>query len=283
MNSARAGASDWQAKGYMKEISGIIENITLGASSAHAYIVEGRNAQQRTEFITRLAMGLECTDPDPGSRPCGRCPACRQAAAGSSLDIVRMQMSGKSAYKTDDANAFAERLDMGAYGRFLIGIIDDADRLSEIVQNKLLKTLEEPRGGVLLFLGSANPDHLLDTVRSRCGSIRMAEYTGGTDEEESGSDAVLKAAEMLAGGCAFHEFREAVDKSVKTREDALALTDAAEDMLRERMLAGDNAENMAAGLEICEKARADIGREMDKNKALKRLFLELSGLQDRRI
>lgn len=261
----------------MKDISGIIENITRGASSAHAYIVEGRSGKARDSFIRELSMGLECLAPDVSARPCRNCPACRQAAAGSSLDIVRMQMSGKTAYKTEDANAFAERLDMGAYGRFLIGIIDDADRLSETVQNKLLKTLEEPRGSVLLFLGSSNPDHLLDTVRSRCSSIRLSEYTDAGEEEESGTEAVRKAAQMLADGCVFHEFREACEKSVKTREDALALTDMAEDILRGRMLAGEDPSRMAAGLELCETARADIERDMDRNKALKRLCLELSG------
>lgn len=261
----------------MKDIHGIIDNITRGSSSAHAYIVEGKPGEARTGFITALAMGLECLDPDIPSRPCGRCSACRQVAAGSSLDIVRMQMSGKTSYKTEDANSFIERLDMGAYGRFLIGIIDDADRLSETVQNKLLKTLEEPRGGVLLFLGSANPDHLLDTVRSRCGSIRTAEYLTEDGGAEDGAEALGNAARMLADGCVFHEFREALEKSVKTREDALALADMTEDILRGRMLEGEDPAAMAAKLELCEKARADIGRDMDRNKALKRLCLELSG------
>ena len=277
MSFAAAEAYDGLPVVLMKDINGIIENITSGESSAHAYIVEGRSGSARSEFITRLAMGLECLDPDVKARPCGRCSACRQAAAGSSLDIVRMQMSGKTAYKTEDAGAFAGRLDMGAYGRFLIGIIDDADRLSETVQNKLLKTLEEPRDGVLLFLGSANPDHLLDTVRSRCSSIRLADHNNADGTEEAGNEAIEKAAGMLADGCVFHEFREALDKAVKTRDDALALTDMAEDILRERMLDGNDPAGMAAKLEICEKARADIERDMDKNKALKRLCLELSG------
>jgi len=261
----------------MKEISGITYKITNGASSAHAYIVEGRPGRARDSFITSLAMGLECLDPDAGLRPCGRCSSCRQISAGSSLDVVHMQMSGKTAYKTEDAGAFAERLDMGAYGRFLIGIIDDADRLSEIVQNKLLKTLEEPRGGVLLFLGSANPDHLIDTVRSRCSVIRMAEYCDEEDDENGEAGALAKAAGMLADGCAFHEFRASLEKSVKTREDALALADLTEDILRERMLTGSEPADMAVKIEICERARADIERDMDRNKALKRLCLELSG------
>lgn len=265
----------------MRDIKDLIANITGGASSAHAYIVEGRAGSARSGFIDELAMGLECTGAEAKNRPCGRCSACRQVAAGTSLDVIRMQMSGRTGYRTEDANAFAERLDMGAYGRFLIGIIDYADSLSEIVQNKLLKTLEEPRGNVILILGTSNRDHLLSTVRSRCSVIRLCDYVE-LPEDEASDDAELRAAaELLADGkTEFFRFREALDKCMKERPDALLLIDMAEDVLRERMLAGRRQEDppavCAAKLELAEKARADIGSGMDKNRALKRLFLEIS-------
>ena len=193
------------------------------------------------------------------------------------MDVVRMQMSGKNGYKTEDANAFSGRLDMGAYGRFLIGIIDDADSLSETVQNKLLKTLEEPRPDVILLLGTSNPDHLLSTVRSRCSTIRIGD---GSDEDEipaGKSEELRAAAELLSGKGAFCEFRDAMDKAVRTRADAIDLIDKAEDIFRERMMSGDMPAAMAERLELCEKTRADIERDMDRNKALKRLRLELTG------
>lgn len=280
-----------------RTVSDIIRNISGGATSAHAYIVEGRPGVGRDTFISELAMGLECLDPDVGARPCGHCSACRQVAAGTSLDIVRMQMSGKTGYKTEDANAFAERLDMGAYGRFLIGIIDDADSLSETVQNKLLKTLEEPRGNVILLLGTGNRDHLLSTVRSRCSMVTVPGDDGASEDESAKTEALKAAAEMLlsggyagggygsragrsddiaAGGAAFCEFRDAVEKSVKARADALSLISLAEDIARERMLSADDAAAMADTLELCERARADIEQGMDRSRALKRLFLELT-------
>ena len=259
-------------------LNAIIKSIAGGSSSAHAYIVEGRSGSGRDDFIKKLSMGLECRCVDISSRPCGVCDACRQVAAGSSMDIVRMQMSGKTAYKTEDANAFSSRLDMGAYGRYLIGIIDDADSLSETVQNKLLKTLEEPRPDVILLLGTSNPDHLLGTVRSRCSTIRLGTEQDGPDEaEDEKTDALKAAAELLGGEGAFCEFREAVEKCVKTRSDALMLIDLAEEGFRERMMSGDMPAAMADRLELCEKARADIARDMDRNKALKRLRLEHTG------
>lgn len=259
-------------------LNAIIKSIAGGDSSAHAYIVEGKAGKGREDFIRDLSMGLECRCADVSSRPCGNCDACRQVAAGSSMDIVRMQMSGKNGYKTEDANAFSSRLDMGAYGRYLIGIIDDADSLSETVQNKLLKTLEEPRPDVILLLGTSNPDHLLSTVRSRCSTIRLQASQEAPDEDESGkTEALRTAAAMLCGEGAFCEFREAVEKCVKTRGDALMLIDEAEEEFRTRMKSGDMPAAMADRLELCEKARVDIERDMDRNKALKRLRLELTG------
>ena len=259
-------------------LNAIIKSIAGGMSSAHAYIVEGKAGSAREDFMKRLSMGLECRNADVSSRPCGICDACRQVAAGSSMDIVHMQMSGKNGYKTEDANAFCSRLDMGAYGRYLIGIIDDADSLSETVQNKLLKTLEEPRPDVILLLGTSNPDHLLSTVRSRCSTIRLQSGPDAPDEAESEkAEAVKAAAALLSGEGAFCEFRDAIEKCVKTRGDALLLIDYAEDGFRGRMMSGDSPAAMADRIELCEKARADIERDMDRNKALKRLRLELTG------
>ena len=259
-------------------LNDIIKSITGGASSAHAYIVEGKAGAGRDDFIMRLTMGFECTCPDVTARPCGSCDACRQVAAGSSMDVVHVQMSGKTAYRTEDANAFCSRLDMGAYGRHLVGIIDDADSLSETVQNKLLKTLEEPRPDVVLLLGTSNPDHLLSTVRSRCSNVRLGEAHDAPGESENErTDALKAAAALTGGGGAFCEFRDAVEKCVRTRADALMLIEIVEEGFRERMRSGETPAAMADRLELCERARADIERDMDKNKALKRLRLELTG------
>ena len=259
-----------------RTVSEIIGNIIGGATSAHAYIVEGAAGAGKDAFIRELAMGLECLDPEVSARPCGHCGACRQVAAGTSLDVVRMQMSGKTGYRTEDANAFAERLDMGAYGRFLIGIIDDADSLSETVQNKLLKTLEEPRENVILLLGTTNRDHLLSTVRSRCSTVMVPGDAESNENESAKAETLKAAAEMFFSGSAFCEFREAIEKSVKTRADALSLIGLAEDISRERMLSADEPVLMADRLELCEKARADMEQGMDRTRALKRLFLELT-------
>ncbi|MBQ6389908.1 MAG: hypothetical protein IJH90_09915 [Mogibacterium sp.] len=294
----------------MQDINKLIADITDGARAAHAFAVEGRAGEARAAFIRQLAQGLECQAASVRARPCGVCPSCRQIAAGTSLDVIHMnksQGSGRTAratYKVDDAGAFIERLGMGEYGRFLIGIIDDADSLSEVVQNKLLKTLEEPGPNTILLLGVSNRDNLLSTVRSRCSDIRMSDYAGfhadrsGNDTERpdsgntgSSADPAQQAMQdivrmLLDRKTAFHSYRTAIDKNIKSREEALSLLDLFEDELREQLFPDSGTAAHAPGIsltpasaaaciELASVARMDMQNEMQFGKALRRLFLEL--------
>lgn len=259
----------------MRTINDLIKSIAEGESSAHAYIVEGAPGDARAEFLKRLSAGLECLDEDVHRRPCGRCDACIQVRAGTSPDVVYMQKSGKSSYRTEDAAAFTERLGMSAYGRHLIGIIDDAESLSEIVQNKLLKTLEEPPAHVILLLAAAGPDSLLSTVRSRCSRIRMAEYEGyeGGASEDASGDIMEGVFMLLTQRSSFSEFRDFLDKQIKTGDDAIKLISLAEDKLRGAMVQDKAVALCSERIDLAERCAADISRGMDRNKALKRLFL----------
>ena len=278
----------------MRNINDLIRNITEGTRAAHAFIIEGRSPGARSSFITSLAAGLECTSYDISMRPCGSCPACRQAAAGTSMDIVRMSKSsgqgrsGRETYKVEDAAAFIERLSMGAYGRYLIGIIDDADILSETIQNKLLKTLEEPASNTLILLGAANRDNLLSTVRSRCSDIRMSDYVQDEDADDSESEEEKAAAERASAlhklaettrrnSTAFFEFRAAADKIIKTKEDALDFLEILEEDLRDRMIRGGEKApaEYARDIELLNICRMDMRRDMNHSRAVRRLFLEM--------
>lgn len=292
MNALRNCAGRRVSDHRMHTVRELIENISTGSRAAHAFAVEGRASEARNSFIVTMAAGLECTSEDLAARPCGRCPSCLQTAAGTSMDVVRMSKStgasrtGREVYRVQDAAAFIERLNMGSYGRYLIGIIDDADTLSETIQNKLLKTLEEPAPDTILILAVSNRDNLLDTVLSRVSCIRLADYTGeepaAAEEDAKASAALSSLAAMYTDmTAAFHEIRTAVDKNVRSREDALILLDLIEDGFRERMLSisrgelSGSAAACAQSIETVNTARMDIRRDMNHTRALKRLYLEL--------
>ncbi len=54
-----------------------------------------------------------------------------------------------------------------------VGLLANAERMTEAAQNCLLKTLEEPPPNTVLLLTTAYPDHLLPTVVSRCQALPM--------------------------------------------------------------------------------------------------------------
>lgn len=53
-------------------------------------------------------------------------------------------------------------------------IVDSADEMNPQAANALLKVLEEPPAGAVLFLVSHQPARLLPTIRSRCRTLRLA-------------------------------------------------------------------------------------------------------------
>lgn len=150
----------------------------------------GSEGVGKRQFALELAKSFVCLDKQ-NSEACDRCAACRRA------DNFNFP-------KSDDRDAhkevvFSEFPDIGlvipynknilvdairnlekeanfrpyeAKARFFI--IDDADKMNDAASNALLKTLEEPAATTHIFLVSSRPDSLLQTIRSRCQTIRFA-------------------------------------------------------------------------------------------------------------
>jgi DNA polymerase III subunit delta' len=59
-------------------------------------------------------------------------------------------------------------------GERRVFVIEAAEAMADESQNALLKTLEEPAGYVHLILVTSEPAALLETVRSRCQTVRFA-------------------------------------------------------------------------------------------------------------
>ena len=135
---------------------------------AHAYILEGKSGETRDEYIRSFAGNIICPNADEFGHACGRCPACVRVRSGTHEDLFYMNQSGKDMYRVEDAADMMERLSMRPYGEHNVGVVDNAERLSEIVQNKLLKTLEEPPAHVIFILATTEKHKILPTILSRC-------------------------------------------------------------------------------------------------------------------
>ncbi len=65
-----------------------------------------------------------------------------------------------------------------------VAVIYEADRMNIAAANAFLKTLEEPPKGTTIFMLTTRPNDLLDTIRSRCISLRVESEAESIDDEE---------------------------------------------------------------------------------------------------
>lgn len=156
----------------------------------NALLFAGPDGVGKKEFALQLARAFVCQAPKD-LEACDECPACARA--------------GRFAFpKPDDRDGYkkvilSDHADVGmvipynrnilvdaireleteayfrpyeAKARFFI--IEDADKMNDPASNALLKTLEEPASTSHIVLISSRPDSLLQTIRSRCQTVRFA-------------------------------------------------------------------------------------------------------------
>lgn len=118
-----------------------------------------------------LAAGLLCPQPNG---PCGVCPSCKRASAGSHPDLIWLKESepGKGVKLEQVRQLRAQSFLRPSEAPFKVFVIPQADRLNLPSQNALLKVLEEPASSVFVLL-CENREAMLQTVRSRCKTFRL--------------------------------------------------------------------------------------------------------------
>ncbi len=153
---------------------------------ASAYLLVGPEGIGKRLFVQCLAECLLCLEHLPEDlEACGACAGCKPFQAGSHPDFISLGCpEGKRELPIELFVGPRERRGQEGLchelslrplpGSRKIAVIDDADLMNDAAANALLKTLEEPPDGSILFLIAANPDALLPTIRSRCQMIRFA-------------------------------------------------------------------------------------------------------------
>lgn len=140
----------------------------------HAVIVEGSSEQARKSVALFLAKGAVCIEEDA---PCMNCRNCYLVESGSHPDVSVTTCEDN---KKSIAVGAVRELRNDAYlkpnmAEKRVFIIDPAEAMNEAAQNALLKVLEEPPQSAMFILLAKSSANLLETVRSRCIAISLAD------------------------------------------------------------------------------------------------------------
>ena len=137
-----------------------------------AVLLDGPAGIGKRTAAADLAAGLLCGKEDA---PCGVCPSCKRAAAGSHPDLMWLTEAeaGKGVKLEQVRQLRAQSFLRPSEAPFKVFVIPQADRLNPPSQNALLKVLEEPATSVFILL-CENREAMLQTVRSRCKTFRLA-------------------------------------------------------------------------------------------------------------
>jgi DNA polymerase-3 subunit delta' len=159
-------------------LSGAIRHGRVG----HAYLVTGPAQVGKTTLARVFAQALNCTAPEPDSRPCGTCRSCQLVAKDRHPD-VRLESGelsgrGKRTLKIDQIRELQRSLTLtAAEGRYKVAIVRDFESANANAANAFLKTLEEPPPRVVIVLTASEADALLPTIASRCQAITLRPLT----------------------------------------------------------------------------------------------------------
>lgn len=140
-------------------------------TAAHAFIVECVDRLLLKDALVSFSALAVCAEGG-----CLTCPQCKRALKGVHCDVKYFpsdEEKGKiTVADTDKLIDDSHLRPLNAKNKVYL-LNAEASVGREEWQNKLLKTLEDPPANTFIFLAVTNAESLLQTVRSRCETIRL--------------------------------------------------------------------------------------------------------------
>lgn len=199
----------------------------LRRGSSHAYIIDGPYGSGKHTAALEIAKSILC-ERKGESLPCGKCISCRKAAEGFNSCISFVNSGDKATISVDTVRRALATVDyLPDDGDKSIYIIEDAEKMTTQAQNALLLTLEEPPAHVVFILLTCDAMALLETVRSRCQTLKTQVFTPPQMldilRRRYGDGERVQTASASSGGCigrALEILESSGDKTAQTRENA---------------------------------------------------------------
>lgn len=231
---------------------------------AHAYLLHGPPGVGKDAMALSMAMGFHCTEGVMGG--CGACPSC-EGMLRLEHPGLHFVLPVPSRPKSMKEETYSEILRERALERVgnpyrevsyspemttlpIIGIeqirgmkreaalkasggnarvfwVSHADAMNAPAANSLLKLLEEPPEGTILFLTTSAPARMLKTIVSRCQAVRFdplsdAEIEAALKEEWGYEEGRARFYARLAGGSLMNALEYSGEDYEDRRDRAIA-------------------------------------------------------------
>lgn len=168
-------------------------------------LLTGGSEKLREKCAKELCFSALCEQ--PGEKGfCGRCPACVRAKAGTHPDVIELKPEKDK--KSVSVKEVRERVlaDLSAapnFGDVKLYLFYAAENLSDVIQNALLKTIEEPPAHVMFVFLCDQREHLLETVISRVTEFYLGDIPGGA-KRDSAPETAAALVKALSRNSPFH-------------------------------------------------------------------------------
>lgn len=138
----------------------------------HAWLFTGPPGAGRSTAAILFAAALVCN-----AGGCGTCETCEAVLMDRYPDVERFIPQQITITRDEAENLIVIASLMPARSKYRVIVVEDADRLSDVSGNMLLKSIEEPAVSVVWILCTPSMDDVLATIRSRTRTITLATPT----------------------------------------------------------------------------------------------------------
>lgn len=153
------------------QLSKVVSAAKSGEDSqvmTHSWLFVGPPGSGRSNTAIAFAAALVCS-----KSGCGVCTDCTTVLNSTHIDVERFNPSGLS-IKADEVRELISRSSWSpSVSGWRVVILEDADRLTEVAANALLKAIEEPDSRTVWLLCAPALTDVPITIRSRCRHVQL--------------------------------------------------------------------------------------------------------------
>ena len=248
-----------------------IKHLSNNNKLPHAVVFEGADCSKALEIFLKAVL---CSG---DNKPCQVCKHCQKVATKTHPDVLEFYPEGANkGFKIDTIRSIRETAHvLPNEAEKKVIILHDADNISSVSQNALLKILEEPPAHAVFVMTVKQKSHLLDTIISRVSVLLCDEEV----ENENKTDA-FELLENLCFGTQL-DMLECTYEYLSSKDKAIMLVTEFIEVLRtvyrvklgvqidseyEQFLEKLTLEKILKCIEIAEFSRASLVR--NKNRKL---------------